>query len=180
MGSKSFLQEQYSRLMPGSTLSAASSSMLSATSSATLSAIVRAMLSLMLPLILSMALTSCSSTLQRPVSGPAGEVEVLTAQQNRARNVEVTLTAPVRKLLPDDTQGLQHQRFLLQLSNGSTILVAHNTGEAPAVPIEPGQMVTVHGEFIWNQKGGVIHWTHHSDNGRHEGGYIDYQGQRYQ
>jgi len=129
---------------------------------------------------LSLALSSCSGTAVRSVDGPATEIEVLTAQQNHARNVEVTLTAPVRKLLPDDTEGLKHQRFLLQLSNGSTVLVAHNIGEAAAVPLEPGQLVTVHGEFIWNQKGGVIHWTHHSDNGRHEGGFIDYQGQRYQ
>ncbi|MBS1993313.1 MAG: DUF3465 domain-containing protein [Cyanobacteria bacterium SZAS LIN-2] len=119
--------------------------------------------------------------MQRPVSdAPPQEAEVIAAQNNQARRVEVTLTAPVRKLLPDDTKGLQHQRFLLQLSNGSTVLVAHDIDMAPRVPINAGDTVTVHGEYIWNQKGGVIHWTHHSDNGRHEGGYIDFQGQRYQ
>lgn len=134
-----------------------------------------------LVLALGLLLSACSSTMQRPVSdAPPQEAEVIAAQNNQARRVEVTLTAPVRKLLPDDTKGLQHQRFLLQLSNGSTVLVAHDIDMAPRVPINAGDTVTVHGEYIWNQKGGVIHWTHHSDNGRHEGGYIDFQGQRYQ
>jgi hypothetical protein len=105
---------------------------------------------------------------------------VIAAQEQQARGVEVTLTAPIKRILPDDTEGLPHQRFLLGLSNGTTILVAHNTNEASKVPVNEGDTVTVHGEYIWNPKGGVIHWTHHSDNGRHEGGYIDFQGKRYQ
>lgn len=127
-----------------------------------------------------LGLAACSSVADRAVTGPAEQMQILSAQQQRASNMEVTVTAPVRKLLPDDTEGLPHQRFLLELANGSTVLVAHNTGEAPRVPVQAGDQVTVHGEFIWNKKGGVLHWTHHSDNGRHEGGYIDYQGRRYQ
>jgi hypothetical protein len=48
------------------------------------------------------------------------------------------------------------------------------------VPAQAGDIVTVHGEFIWNQRGGVLHWTHHSDTPRHESGYIDFAGNRYQ
>jgi len=127
-----------------------------------------------------LGLVACSSVAERPVTGPSEQMQILSAQQQRAHNMEVTVTATVRKMLPDDTEGLPHQRFLLELANGSTVLVAHNTGEAPRVPIEAGELVTVHGEFIWNKKGGVLHWTHHCDNGSHEGGYIDYQGKRYQ
>lgn len=108
------------------------------------------------------------------------ETQVLEAQAQQLRKVEVTCTLPVQKLLRDDTKGLPHQRFLLALSNGTTILVAHDTAMAPRVPISPGDLVTIHGEYIWNQKGGVLHWTHHTDTPRHEGGYIDFQGQRYQ
>jgi translation initiation factor IF-1 len=106
--------------------------------------------------------------------------QVIQAQQMHARKVEVTITARVYKILPDDTQGLPHQRFLLLLDNGTTVLVAHDTKLAPRVPINQGDIVQVHGEYIWNEKGGVIHWTHHSPNGRHFGGWIDYMGQRYQ
>lgn len=109
-----------------------------------------------------------------------GDAEVIAAQAQQMHKVEVTFQAPVKKLLPDDVEGLPHQRFLLNLSNGTTVLVAHDTKMAPRVPIEAGDIVTIHGEYIWNEKGGVVHWTHHSDTPRHEGGWIDFGGQRYQ
>ena len=89
-------------------------------------------------------------------------------------------TARVRKLLPDDTIGLPHQRFLVGLSNNSTVLIAHDIKYAQRVPVQAGDQVTIRGEYIWNQLGGVVHWTHHSDTFRHEGGYIEMDGNRYQ
>lgn len=106
--------------------------------------------------------------------------ELLQAQANQAKKVEVLFSAPVCKLLPDDRRGTPHQRFLLQLENGSTVLVAHNTKMAPPVPIQAGDIVTIKGEFIWNERGGVVHWTHHTDTPRHAGGYIEFNGQKYQ
>jgi len=125
--------------------------------------------------------SGCNDTLQRPhFAAPPQEAEVIAAQEQRASHVEVTVTAPVKRVLSDDTEGTPHERFLLILANGTTVLVAHNTSEAGRVPLSEGSVVTVHGEYIWNNRGGVIHWTHHSDNGRHEGGFIDFQGQHYQ
>lgn len=149
---------------------------------------------LIVSLVLITSLSSCTQTANYtplpPANQPAegsgsnpttiDETQVLSAQQQQAEKVEVTCTLPVKKLLPDDTKGLPHQRFLLSLSNGSTILVAHDTAMAPKVPLAPGDLVTIRGEYIWNAKGGVIHWTHHTDTPRHEGGYIDYQSRRYQ
>jgi hypothetical protein len=112
-------------------------------------------------------------------AAPPDEAQVIAAQEDQARAVEVTITAPVKRVLPPDTKGLPHERFLLLLANGTTVLVAHNTDEAPSVPVSEGDTVTVHGEYIWNERGGVIHWTHHSS-GRHEGGYIEFQGKRYE
>ncbi len=138
----------------------------------------------------SLVITGCSpstSTIERPAnytklapSEDTNESEVAAAQSNRASHVQVTCTLPVKRMLRPDDKGEKHEKFLLQLSNGSTILVAHNVSRAPSVPVEAGDIVTVHGEYIWNNKGGVIHWTHASDTPRHEGGYIDFKGQRYQ
>jgi len=138
----------------------------------------------------SLVFTGCSpstSTIERPASytklapsADTNESEVAAAQNNRASHVQVTCTLPVKRMLRPDDKGEKHEKFLLQLSNGSTILVAHNISRAPSVPVEAGDIVTVHGEYIWNNKGGVIHWTHASDTPRHEGGYIDFKGQRYQ
>ncbi|MBA3856446.1 MAG: hypothetical protein C0507_05995 [Cyanobacteria bacterium PR.3.49] len=136
-------------------------------------------------------LTSCAQAQNpRPVPAPAkdaqtaapvpGDAEAIRAQQLQLVKVPLTVTAPVKKMLKYDDRGLPHEKFLLLLSNGTTILVAHNTKMAPYVPIQPGDTVTVHGEYIWNKKGGLIHWTHHSDSPNHAGGYIDFNGKRYE
>ncbi|HEY9784250.1 MAG TPA: DUF3465 domain-containing protein [Candidatus Obscuribacterales bacterium] len=131
---------------------------------------------------------------ERPAAGPFGrsrladdaaslaidDSEAIRAQQNQLVKAQITVQAPVKKLLPDDTRGIQHQKFLISLSNGTTVLVAHNTGMAPRVPINAGDVVRIHGEFIWNKKGGLIHWTHHSDTPRHSSGWIEFNGQRYE
>jgi hypothetical protein len=114
------------------------------------------------------------------LSAEVDDAQVIQAQANQAHKVEVLFSARVKKLLPDDTKGLPHQRFLLELSNGSTVLIAHDTKYAPSVPIQAGDLVTVKGEYIWNKRGGVVHWTHRSDTPRHEGGFIDFQGTKYQ
>ena len=106
--------------------------------------------------------------------------EIIDDQTNQRVKVEVTVTARVKKLLPDDTRGLQHQKFLLILSNGTTILVANDLTYGQRVPIEAGDVVKIHGEYIWNRLGGLIHWTHRSDTPRHESGWIEFNGHTYQ
>jgi hypothetical protein len=106
--------------------------------------------------------------------------QIVQAQQERLIKSEVTGRAPVKELLPDDLEGLKHEKFLLRLSNGTTVLVAHDISYAPRVPLQEGDFIVIHGEYIWNPKGGLIHWTHRSDTPRHEGGWIDFKGTRYQ
>jgi len=112
-------------------------------------------------------------------AGEFDQSEIIAAQSRGAKNVPMTVTARVFNLLPDDTRGKRHQRFLLKLNNGSTVLVAHNIDLAPHVPLRVGDMVTIKGEYVWNQKGGVMHYTHHSTNLRHEGGFIELAGKKY-
>lgn len=154
----------------------------------------------LLAILICVSLSACSRSVVERIPAPTGSSEtkateradtsqvqsvqnddqVIQAQANQAHKVEVLFCAKVKKLLPDDTKGLPHQRFLLELSNGSSLLIAHDTKYAPVVPIQAGDLVTVKGEYIWNKRGGVVHWTHRSDTPRHEGGYIDFQGVRYQ
>ena len=106
--------------------------------------------------------------------------EILEAQSAHERNVEVTARVEVKKVLRDDLEGSRHQRFILELSNDTTVLVAHNIDMAPKIPIHPGDSLVIHGAYIWKEQGGVIHWTHHSDTPRHESGFVDFNGFRYQ
>jgi hypothetical protein len=86
----------------------------------------------------------------------------------------------VMRLLPDDTEGARHQRFLVRVEDGLTILVAHNRDLAARVPVQAGDSVVLQGEYVWNPRGGVIHWTHHDPEHRHQPGWIEYHGHRYE
>ena len=87
----------------------------------------------------------------------------------------------VTRVLPDDNDGSRHQRFILELTSGRTLLVAHNIDLAPRVAgIRPGDKVEFYGKFESNPQGGVIHWTHHDPNGQHVGGWLKHKGRTYQ
>ena len=108
-----------------------------------------------------------------------GEAALRAAHAAERRNVPIEFSAVVTKLLKDDREGLQHQRFLVKAA-GLSILVAHNIDLAPRVPVTVGATVRLRGEYVWNDKGGVMHWTHRDPRGRHAAGFIEVAGQRVQ
>lgn len=80
-------------------------------------------------------------------------------------------------ILDDDDEGSRHQRFIVQLRSGQTLLIAHNIDLAPRVsPLKTSDKVTILGEYIWNSEGGIIHWTHHDPDGSEPGGWIRRKG----
>ena len=87
----------------------------------------------------------------------------------------------VYRLLPDDNEGTTHQRFLLRLDDGSSLLVAHNTSLAPRLNgLKPGDVVEFCGEFVDNDRGGLVHWTHRDPRGRHAAGWLRHNGKIYE
>lgn len=87
----------------------------------------------------------------------------------------------VTRVLSDDNDGSRHQRFIVEVAPGRTVLIAHNIDLAPRVPsISVGDTVSFYGEYEWNDRGGVIHWTHHDPRGTHPGGWIEHKGRRYE
>lgn len=87
----------------------------------------------------------------------------------------------VTRLLSDDNQGSRHQRFIIKLTSGQTLLIAHNIDLAPKVySLKKDGFIKFCGEYENNAKGGVVHWTHHDPNKRHVGGWLEYNGQKYE
>ena len=86
----------------------------------------------------------------------------------------------VIRILKDDNEGARHQKFILQLDGGHSVLVAHNIDLARRIPAREGVSLSVRGRYEWNDRGGVIHWTHHDPDGREPGGLIEVGDVRYE
>jgi hypothetical protein len=100
--------------------------------------------------------------------------------ETQQHDVYVTGVGFVERILSDDTQGDRHQRFILRLASGQTLLVTHNIDIAPRVePLTVGDEVHFAGIYEYNSEGGVIHWTHHDPDGTHRGGFLRVGGKEY-
>jgi hypothetical protein len=103
------------------------------------------------------------------------------AFEQRRSNLLVEGNGVVTRLLADDNDGSRHQRFILQVNPQQTVLVAHNIDLAPRIEsLAAGDEVVFSGQYEWNSKGGVLHWTHHDPQGRHPGGWLRHEGRTYQ
>lgn len=110
----------------------------------------------------------------------ANNSSVEQAYAAKLSNAQVSGSGVVVKLLADDNKGAKHQKFLVQINPQQTLLFAHNIDLAPRVPVQTGDTISFSGEYVYNPKGGVIHWTHHSPNGNHPGGWIMLNHEKYQ
>ena len=103
------------------------------------------------------------------------------AYEQEQSNLQVQGSGIVVKVLRDDLKGSRHQKFILQIAPGLTVLVAHNIDLAPKiVDIKKGATVEFNGEYEWNARGGVIHWTHKDPRGYHKSGWLKHNGKVYQ
>ena len=104
-----------------------------------------------------------------------------SAFENRKSDVQVSGSGVVIRILSDDTNGSRHQKFILKLSSGQTLLISHNIDLAPRIQsLQKGDTVNFYGEYEWNSKGGVVHWTHHDPKGHHIDWWLKHNGSTYQ
>lgn len=115
------------------------------------------------------------------IPSTGAEQKLETAFRNQQSDLQVRGSGIVVSILPDDSQGSRHQRFILELETGQTVLIAHNIDLAPRIhSLRKGDHVEFYGEYEWNEKGGVIHWTHHDPAGGHPGGWLKHEGTTFQ
>ena len=106
--------------------------------------------------------------------------EILSAFSSRRSDVQVRGSGIVKRTLPDDNEGSRHQKFILSLANGHSVLVAHNIDLAPRIPaLNRGDRIEFYGEYEWSEQGGVLHWTHDDPGGRHKNGWLKHEGITY-
>lgn len=103
------------------------------------------------------------------------------AFEQGARDRMMRVEGRVERILADDRDGSPHQRFIIRTVSGISLLIAHNLDLAPRLDgLAQGDTVVAYGEYEWNDRGGVLHWTHDDPAGRHEAGYIEWRGRRFQ
>lgn len=107
-------------------------------------------------------------------------LSVAEAFRGRLKEVLVEGNGTVLTVLPDDNRGSRHQRLIIRVSPGQTILVAHNIDLAPRIPnVTRGDLIGFRGSYVFNDKGGIVHWTHHDPKGEHPDGWLLHNGTRY-
>ena len=113
-------------------------------------------------------------------TGQNDEIFANAFEQGKS-GIQVEGEGIVIKVLSDDNDGSPHQRFILRLDSGQTLLIAHNIDLAPRVSsLSEGDGIAFYGVYEWNPKGGVIHWTHHDPNNHHVTGWLQHNGKTYQ
>ena len=107
--------------------------------------------------------------------------KIQQAFREQKSDIQVQSSGRVKAILRDDNDGSRHQKFILELGNGQTVLVAHNIDLSPRLDdLEKGEIVQFYGEYEYSQQGGVIHWTHHDPQKTHADGWLKYKGRTYQ
>jgi len=133
--------------------------------------------------VLAVIFVSCAShdpATERSVT-PHDDSPIGRAFASGTSDIQVEGEGTVISTLSDDVDGSRHQRFIVQLASGQTLLITHNIDVAPRIAgLKVGDSVGFNGEYVWNEKGGVIHWTHHDPQGRHVAGWVIHNGKRYQ
>ena len=109
-----------------------------------------------------------------------GDQIIADAFKNNKSDVQVEGQGTVIKLLADDTKGNEHQKFIVELASGQTIMFAHNISISDKIEnLKKGDEIKFAGEYVWNDEGGLVHWTHHDPSGKHHDGWIEHNGKRY-
>lgn len=114
-------------------------------------------------------------------SADGDSIGVASAYMQHQQNVQVSDQGEVVKILFDDNDGSKHQRFIVRVREGITVLIAHNIDLAQRINrLKAGDTISFSGEYVWNEKGGLVHWTHRDPRGHHAAGWIKHNGVTYQ
>ena len=126
-------------------------------------------------------LSGCGAPTSTAQDVSASDQVFAAAFSDQQSGLQVTGAGTVARILSDDNDGDRHQRFIVELASGQTLLIAHNIDIAPRIDsLQEGDRVEFGGVYEWNDEGGTVHWTHHDPQGTHQAGWISHKGIAYQ
>jgi hypothetical protein len=141
-------------------------------------------------LLFTLALCACDKPQQLPKVNAEQIAVTKVALTNNAvieeayatqkSDIQVSGSGVVSKLLTDDNNGSPHQRFLVKINAEQTLLFAHNLDLSPRIPLQVGDEISFSGEYVYNPKGGIVHWTHRDPKSQHMAGWVLAHGKKYQ
>jgi hypothetical protein len=129
--------------------------------------------------VLSSVLGACSGG-----GNAASNATVYDAWRTHRSYVQVTASGSVARVLGTrlGPAGM-HEGFLLHLNGaegrGLTVRVEDNTDLTGPIPMSAGDDAVVRGEYIYDPRGGIIHYTHRDPRGHHPSGYVQVNGRLY-
>jgi hypothetical protein len=133
--------------------------------------------------ILLVTIGACASShaVGTGAAGSDSAARLARAFEDHESGLQIASEGKVVRLLSDDLDGSRHQRFILELETGQTLLIAHNIDLAPRIEaLKVGDDISFFGIYEWNSKGGTIHWTHRDPSRRHVAGWLKHKGRVYQ
>lgn len=98
-------------------------------------------------------------------------------KNSKANRPMVYVEGKITQILPEDKDGLPHQKYIMQAFGSVKIQVVSNL-DFGRIPVQVGSVVSVCGEYI-NAAGGMVHWTHFDPHGGHPDGFTILNGQLY-
>lgn len=124
-------------------------------------------------------LLGCGGSIKKEPAANISDNDLILsiAFENKQSNLQVQGSGKVKRLLSDDNTSSRHQRFILELLSEQTLLISHNIDLSTKIDtLQIDDIVEFYGVYEWNEKGGVIHWTHDDPNGVHENGWLKHKG----
>lgn len=121
------------------------------------------------------SLPDCKDLRGNVLSGTVDQLKVI--MRSGGNRPQVMVTGVVAQILPEDHDGLPHQKYTLTVGGQIKLLIVSNL-DFGRVPLQVGQTLTVCGEYK-NVGQGMIHWTHFDPHGGHPDGFTISNGTLY-
>ena len=103
--------------------------------------------------------------------------QLKVVMRSNADRPQVMVTGVVSQILPEDHNGLPHQKYTLTVDGQIKLLIVSNL-DFGRVPLTVGSTLSVCGEFKKVGQG-MIHWTHFDPHGGHPDGFTIVNGSLY-